>query len=186
MREVRRRWRAVSTRARCVSHASLASFSRKKTYARKTTMPRRPQTRGRIFDARARLCAAKIHAPNINQRCPRSWAPLTCLVGTVSSKRAAKGDRRPSKDVGGRFRKRRRRFFLSRLRVSLFSFAYDPTPDRTDDTHVPRVPSRALDEPRRDSCCRPRRSVSVRCVFLRAFIAHEPACHGVGSPSDRP
>jgi hypothetical protein len=46
-------------------------------------MPRRPRTRGRTFDARARLCAAKIHAPNINQRCPRSWIQLTCLVGTV-------------------------------------------------------------------------------------------------------
>ena len=113
-------------------------------------MPRRPRTRGRTFDARARLCAAKIHAPNINQRCPRSWIQLTCLVGTV----------------------RERLFFcFFNVGVGFFpSFAYDPTPDGKDDTHVPRVPSRAPDEPRRDSCCRPRLSVSVRCVFLRAFI----------------
>ena len=115
-------------------------------------MPRRPRTRGRTFDARARLCAAKIHAPNINQRCPRSWIQLTCLVGTV-----------------------RERLFLffcfSNVGVGVFpSFAYDPTPDGKDDTHVPRVPSRAPEEPRRDSCCRPRLFVSVRCVFLRAFI----------------
>lgn len=115
-------------------------------------MPRRPRTRGRTFDARARLCAAKIHAPNINQRCPRSWIQLTCLVGTV-----------------------RERLFLFfcffNVGVGFFpSFAYDPTPDGKDDTHVPRVPSRAPDRPRCDSCCRPRLSVSVRCVFLRAFI----------------
>ena len=164
MREVRRRWRAASTRARCVSHASLASFSRKKTYARKTTMPRRPRTRGRIFDARARLCAAKIHAPNINQRCPTPWIQLTCLVGTVTVCRATKDDKKhPSRATLDA-----RRFFFASAR-SLF-FAYDPTPDGKDDIHVPRVPSRAPDRPRCDSCCRPRLSVSVRCVFLRAFI----------------
>ena len=164
MREVRRRWRAASTRARCVSHASLSSFSRKKTYARKTTMPRRPRTRGRIFDARARLCAAKIHAPNINQRCPTPWIQLTCLVGTVTVCRATKDDKKhPSRATLDA-----RRFFFASAR-SLF-FAYDPTPDGKDDIHVPRVPSRAPDRPRCDSCCRPRLSVSVRCVFLRAFI----------------
>ena len=166
MREVRRRWRAVSTRVRCVSHASLASFSRKKTYARKTTMPRRPQTRGRIFDARARLCAAKIHAPNINQRCPTPWIQLTCLVGTVTVCCATKDDKKHPSRVERDAR--RSAFFFASARS--FFFAYDPTPDGKDDIHVPRVPSRAPDRPRCDSCCRPRLSVSVRCVFLRAFI----------------
>lgn len=168
MREVRRRWRAASTRARCVSRASLSSFSfsRKKTYARKTTMPRRPQTRGRIFDSRARLCAAKIHAPNINQRCPTPWIQLTCLVGTVTVCRATKDDKKHPSRVE---RNARRSAFFFRV-GSFFFFAYDPTPDGKDDIHVPRVPSRAPDRPRCDSCCRPRLSVSVRCVFLRAFI----------------
>ena len=63
----------------------------------------------------------------------------------------------------------RRSAFFFRV-GSFFFFAYDPTPDGKDDIHVPRVPSRAPDQPRCDSCCRPRLSVSVRCVFLRAFI----------------
>ena len=135
-------------------------------------MPRRPRTRGRTFDARARLCAAKIHTPNINQRCPRSWASLTCLVGTLLAR-----VRRRMTDVPSRKKFARRRRRAERESPALFSsaaslvfFAYDPTPDGKDDIHVPRVPSRAPDRPRCDSCCRPRLSVSVRCVFLRAFI----------------
>ena len=135
-------------------------------------MPRRPRTRGRTFDARARLCAAKIHTPNINQRCPRSWASLTCLVGTLLAR-----VRRRMTDVPSRKKFARRRRRAERESPALFSsaaslvfFAYDPTPDGKDELHVPRVPSCAPDRPRCDSCCRPRLSVSVRCVFLRAFI----------------
>ena len=127
-------------------------------------MPRRRRMRGRNVDARARLCAAKIHAPNINQRCPTPWIQLTCLVGTVTVCRATKDDKKhPSSATLDA-----RRFFFASARS--FFFAYDPTPDGKDDIHVPRVPSRAPDRPRCDSCCRPRLSVSVRCVFLRAFI----------------
>ena len=177
MREVRRRWRAASTRARCVSRASLSSFSfsRKKTYARKTTMPRRPRTRGRIFDARARLCAAKIHAPNINQRCPSPWIQLTCLVGTVTVCRATKDDEKHPSTLG---------VFFSR-RLVLF-FRVRPYPGR----------QRRYPRPARPKSCA--RSTTVRfvlqtetlrvralCLFTR-FYHHEPACHGVGSPSDRP
>lgn len=182
MREVRRRWRAVSTRARCVSHASLASFSRKKTYARKTTMPRRPRTRGRIFDARARLCAAKIHAPNINQRCPTPWIQLTCLVGTVTVCRATKDDKKHPSRVE---RDARRSAFFFRV-GSFFFFRVRPYPGR----------QRRYPRPARPKSCA--RSTTVRfvlqtetlrvralCLFTR-FYHHEPACHGVGSPSDRP
>ena len=181
MREVRRRWRAASTRARCVSHASLSSFSfsRKKTYARKTTMPRRPRTRGRIFDARARLCAAKIHAPNINQRCPTPWIQLTCLVGTVTVCRATKDDKKhPSSATLDA-----RRFFFASARSF---FRVRPYPGR----------QRRYPRPARPKSCA--RSTTVRfvlqtetlrvralCLFTR-FYHHEPACHGVGSPSDRP
>ena len=174
----------VDAFARCVARSSFPPVN----LNAKSDRPRRPRTRGRTFDARARLCAAKIHTPNINQRCPRSWASLTCLVGTLLAR-----VRRRMTDVPSRKKFARRRRRAERESPALFSsaaslvfFAYDPTPDGKDELHVPRVPSCAPDRPRCDSCCRPRLSVSVRCVFLRAFITHEPACHGVGSPSDRP
>ena len=162
MREVRRRWRAASTRARCVSHASLSSFSfsRKKTYARKTTMPRRPRTRGRIFDARARLCAAKIHAPNINQRCPTPWIQLTCLVGTVTVCRATKDDKKHPSRVE---RDARRSAFFFRV-GSFFFFRVRPYPGR----------QRRTPRPARPKLCA--RSTTVRFVLQTETLRVRALC----------
>ena len=176
---MRRRWRAASTRARCVSHASLFSFSRKKTYARKTTMPRRPRTRGRIFDARARLCAAKIHAPNINQRCPTPWIQLTCLVGTVTVCRATKDDKKhPSSATLDA-----RRFFFASAR-SFFSRTTLPRTAKTISTSrasqvVRQIDHGAIRVADRDSPCPCAVSfyalLSSRACLPRCWVAERSA-----------
>ena len=180
----------MSTRARCVSHASLASFSRKKTYARKTTMPRRPQTRGRIFDARARLCAAKIHAPNINQRCPTPWIQLTCLVGTVTVCRATKDDKKHPSRVERDAR--RSAFFFSRRLVLFFSRTTLPRTAKTNSTSrasqvVRQIDHGAIRVADRDSPCpcavsfyAPLLLTSLPATVLgRRAIGRDPLCPSV-------
>ena len=139
-----------------------------------------------------RPCAADIREPNINRPRPSARARAsTCLVGTFTRARSRRrGARRANRLVGAR------RVFFFRFAFA-FAFARDSTPDgRRASLMRRRVPSRAPDEPPRDSCCRPRLAVPSRCVYSRAhtlpsfyFVSeearetnsNEPACHGVGS-----
>ena len=111
-----------------------------------------------------RPCAADIREPNINRPRPSARARAsTCLVGTFTRARSRRrGARRANRLVGAR------RVFFFRFAFA-FAFARDSTPDgRRASLMRRRVPSRAPDEPPRDSCCRPRLAVPSRCVYSRA------------------
>ena len=158
-------------------------------------MPRRPRTRGRTFDARARLCAAKIHTPNINQRCPRSWASLTCLVGTLLARvRRRMTDvlrAKNSREGAGAPSASRRRFFLPRLRL-FFSRTTLPRTAKTNSTSrasqvVRQIDHGAIRVADRDSPCpcavsfyAPLLLTSLPATVLgRRAIGRDPLCPSV-------
>ena len=168
---------------RCVSHASLEISRERK---------RRTREKPRCPDDLKRAGGSLMPAPSLRRKDSRAkhkptmsppWIQLTCLVGTVTVCRATKDEKKHR--VARDERDARRSAFFFRV-GSFFFFRVRPYPGR----------QRRYPRPARPKSCA--RSTTVRfvlqtetlrvralCLFTR-FYHHEPACHGVGSPSDRP